>query len=238
MNSQNLIFRQLFDKETSTYTYIVADPNSMDGIIIDPVLENEARDLQLLKELGITLKYIFETHVHADHVTGAAKLRSATGAKVAFNEDSGVSGSDLLLADSQMIELSGIQLKAIKTPGHTSGCMCFLVNDEMLFSGDTLLFRGTGRTDFQQGSNEKMFESIREKLFVLADNTRVYPGHDYKGFTQSTIGEEKAFNPRVGLKVSFEEFSHIMDNLNLAKPKRIDVAVPANLSCGQVSENA
>jgi glyoxylase-like metal-dependent hydrolase (beta-lactamase superfamily II) len=172
--------------------------------------------------------------VHADHITSAHDLRERTGAKIVYGERANVPCADGLLKDNESLEFGKFEVKALSTPGHTSGCTSYLV-ENMVFTGDTLFIRGTGRTDFQQGSSETLYKSIHQKLFTLPDSTLVYPGHDYKGMWASTIGEEKRFNPRLGNNKSLAEFVEIMNNLDLANPKRIDVAVPANMKCGQTT---
>lgn len=229
---KNLIFRQLFDYDTWTYTYLLGDEISKEAILIDTVKEKVDRDLAILKELGLKLKYVLDTHVHADHITGAAKLRAATNAKTAISKNSGVKCADLLLEDNQELTFGEFHLKALETPGHTNTCMSFYV-EGMVFTGDTLFIRDVGRTDFQQGSNAKMHQSISGKLFSLPEETLVYPGHDYNGRLVSTIGEEKNFNPKVGEKNSFESFEAQMRAMKLGPPKKLDIAVPANLRCGQ-----
>ena len=228
-----MLFRQLFDKDTSTYTYLLADPETREAILIDPVAEQLDRDLQFIEELGLTLKVALETHVHADHVTSAAILRERTGAKLGVSAAGAVPTADLQLKDGDTVQVGKVVLEARATPGHTDGCMSFVTADQtMVFTGDTLMIRGCGRTDFQQGSPSTLYHSVHDKLFSLPDACQVYPGHDYKGRTSSTIGEEKAYNPR--LKVDNDEatFVEIMHNLKLAKPARIDIAVPANLRSG------
>jgi sulfur dioxygenase len=229
---KNLIFRQLFDYDTWTYTYLLGDEISKEAILIDTVKEKVDRDLAILKELGLKLKFVLDTHVHADHITGAAKLRAATGAKTGISKNSEVKCADLLLEDDQELAFGEFRLKALSTPGHTNTCMSFLV-EGMVFTGDTLFIRDVGRTDFQQGSNSKMHHSISGKLFSLPDETLVYPGHDYNGRLVSTIGEEKKFNPKVGVKNSFENFEAQMKAMKLGPPKKLNIAVPANLRCGQ-----
>lgn len=233
LNNNKLIFRQLFEKESSTYSYLIGDYETKEALIIDPVIENTERDLSLIKELSLNLKYILDTHVHADHITGSWALKEKTGASIALGENTGVDNADLLLKDSQELKIGNFTLKSILTPGHTNGCTSFFI-ENMLFTGDTLLIRGNGRTDFQQGSSETLYRSITEKLFTYPKSTIVYPGHDYKGHTSSTIEEEMEHNPRIGGKKSLSEFSKIMDNLSLANPKKIKEAVPANLKCGRV----
>ncbi|NUM59729.1 MAG: MBL fold metallo-hydrolase [Bdellovibrionaceae bacterium] len=230
-----MIFHQLFEAESSTYTYLLADKESKEAIMIDPVLETVDRDLKLLTELGLKLKYILDTHVHADHITGAGLLREKTGAKTGVSANAKVACVDIPLTQGQVLKFGSHELKVIETLGHTNTCMSFLC-EERLFTGDSLLIRGCGRTDFQQGSNEKMFHSVREVLFKLPEDTIVFPGHDYRGFTRSSIKEEKEFNPRLNEKVSFEEFQKTMSELKLAHPKKIHMALPANLACGLKSE--
>jgi sulfur dioxygenase len=227
----DLIFHQLFEQETSTFTYLVGDPLTKEAIIIDPVIEMVDRDLNLLKELGLKLQYILDTHVHADHITGSGFLRNKTGAKIGVSAEYRLDCVDLQLSDGQEIHFGEKIITVIHTPGHTNGCLTFKIGS-MIFTGDALLIRSCGRTDFQQGSSDKLFDSIRVKLFKLPDETQVYPGHDYKGFTHTTIGLEKKFNPRLNLTISKDEFRQIMENLNLGEPKKIHEAVPANLVCG------
>ncbi len=232
MESSSFIFRQHFETESSTYTYILADAKTNEAIIIDPVLETVDRDLKVLEELGLKLLYSFETHVHADHITGAEIIRKRTGAKTAIGKGSKVDCADILLEDGQELSFGSHKIRALSTPGHTDSCTSYVVGTRV-FTGDTLLIRGTGRTDFQQGNSEKMFESVRNKLFTLPSDTLVYPAHDYKGMTCSSIGEEIKFNPRLGMSKTKEEFVEIMRNLKLADPKRIQEAVPANMQCGR-----
>lgn len=227
-----LLFRQLFDTESSTYTYLLADPETRAGVLIDPVLEKNSRDVKLLLELGIRLKYILDTHVHADHITGADALRELTRAKVAVGSASGVQGADVRLDDGESLLIDSFRITALSTPGHTAGCTSYYTPG-MIFTGDTLFIRGTGRTDFQQGSAETLFDSIHQKLFTLPDDTLVFPGHDYNGQTCSTIQEERLYNPRVKDAISKLEFTGLMKSLKLPEPKRLTEAVPANLNCGR-----
>lgn len=229
--------RQLFDQDTWTYTYLLWDEASKEAAIIDSVKEKFERDSQYIKDLGLNLKYALETHVHADHVTAAGQLREMFGAKVAIHADGGAKCADVQMRDGDVFKLGAQEIRALHTPGHTNGDVSFAI-DGAVFTGDALLIRACGRTDFQQGSSETLYHSINEKLFSMADETIVYPGHDYAGFTQSSIGEEKALNPRLANQKPKEDFMHIMDTMNLPKPKRIDVAVPGNLVCGLDDDKA
>ena len=226
-----MIFQQLFETITSTYTYILADEDTHEAVIIDSVLETVPRDLNLLKELELELLYTLDTHVHADHITGSGKISHETGAKIAISAEAPVQGAHVLLQDGEVLKFGKHEIKALATPGHTNSRMCFHVNGR-IFTGDTLMIRTNGRTDFQEGSPEKLFNSIHKKLYSLPDNVLVYPGHDYKGFTSSTIGAEKKFNARINARQSLAAFNEIMKNLNLPPPKKMHIVVPANLKCG------
>ena len=225
-----VLFRQLFDRESFTYTYLIADPSTGDAALIDPVREQVERDLKLLGELGLRLGHVLETHVHADHVTSAGLLRERTGAKTASAQN-GAPCADLQLTHGDVLRIGSIAITAQATPGHTDDSLSFLV-DGMVFTGDALLIRGNGRTDFQNGDPGQLYDSLTRVLFALPDETRVYPAHDYHGMTSSTIGEEKRHHPRLAGR-SRDEFISIMKNLDLPPPKRLAEAVPANRDCGR-----
>ena len=225
-----MIFRQLFDATSSTYTYLIASRKGGEALIIDPVLERVDRYIKLLDELQLRLIKAIDTHVHADHLTGLGELRDRTRCITVMGEQSGVDVVSMRVADSEKIEIEGIGLDTIYTPGHTSDSYSFHMGDRV-FTGDTLLIRGTGRTDFQNGNPVDQYRSIFNRLLKLPDETLIYPAHDYKGDTVSTIGEEKAFNPRLQVS-SVQEYVDIMNSLNLPNPKMMDVAVPANLRVG------
>lgn len=241
-HSENrLLIQQLFEAETCTYTYLLADSVTKDAVLIDPVLEKVDRDLKLVSELGLTLRWVLDTHVHADHVTGAGEIRKRTGASSAISKAAGVDCIDRTLVDGDEIAFGELRLRALETPGHTQTCMCFFIQDigtgsrsGYVFTGDVLLIRGCGRTDFQGGSSHALYASVHRKLFTLPPQTVVFPGHDYKGFTSSTIGDEMRCNPRLGTSVGEEAFVKIMSELKLSEPKRMHEAVPRNLACGSV----
>jgi len=228
-----MLFRQLFDPETATYTYLIADPHSRLAVLVDPVLEQFERDRLLLHELGLRLQYSLETHVHADHITSATKLREVLGCQSIVPARAEVSCADRHISDGEVLTVGSIKIQAIATPGHTDSHMAYLVQGTHLLTGDALLIRGCGRTDFQSGNAGALYDSI-QKLFALPEATLVYPGHDYRGHTVSTIGEEKQYNPRfVGR--SRQQFQEFMASLKLPDPKKIMEAVPANQQCGKVS---
>lgn len=230
-----MIIRQLFDRDTWTYTYLLGDPTTGEAALIDPVFEQLDRDLKLLDELGLRLVLVLDTHVHADHVTAAGALRARTGAKTA----SGIAGAacaDIHVRHGDVLRVGTIAVTALETRGHTDDGVSYSVQGAV-FTGDTLFIRGCGRTDFQNGSASDLYDSITQVLFLLPAETVVYPGHDYNGMTASTIGEEMRFNPRVAGK-SREEFVAIMAALNLAPPRRLDVAVSANRACGNLTQSA
>ncbi|MDJ0649101.1 MAG: MBL fold metallo-hydrolase [Xenococcaceae cyanobacterium MO_188.B19] len=228
-----MIFRQLFDRESSTYTYLIDDPETQEAILVDPVIEQLSRDIQLLKELSLTLKFCLETHIHADHITATGKLREITGCQGIVPNNADIECADIFIKDGEIINLGKITIKAIETNGHTDSHMSYLVNDSLVLTGDALFIRGCGRTDFQSGNPGTLYDSVTQKLFTLPDKTLVYPAHDYKGHTVSTIGEEKQWNPR--FKKDRSSFIQFMNSLNLPNPKKMMEAVPANERCGSLS---
>ncbi|MBI2783232.1 MAG: MBL fold metallo-hydrolase [Gammaproteobacteria bacterium] len=229
-----LIFRQLFDQESSTYTYLLGDSDTGAAVLIDPVFEQARRDTALIAELGLKLTAVLDTHCHADHVTSAWLLKQRTGADILIAANSGVEGADRYLRQGEHVQFGARYLEVRETPGHTNGCLSYVLDDESIaFTGDALLIRGCGRTDFQQGDAGRLYRSIHTQIFSLPDATRLYPGHDYHGLTVTSVGEEKRYNPRCGGQISEADFAGYMNNLNLAHPKKIDIAVPANLKCGR-----
>jgi len=232
----HLIFRQLFDANSSTYTYLLGDPQSRRAVYIDTVFERHLRDLALLQELELELLATLDTHCHADHVTGAWLMRQATGCRIGISGRYGdsVVGADLRLDNQDCVSFGKSSLEVRATPGHTDGCLTFVTDDRrMAFTGDCLLIRGTGRCDFQQGNASRLYHSITDRIFTLPDECLIFPGHDYSGRTMSTVGEERAHNPRLGGKGNERDFVGFMESLNLPHPKQIAVAVPANLRCGE-----
>jgi glyoxylase-like metal-dependent hydrolase (beta-lactamase superfamily II)/rhodanese-related sulfurtransferase len=229
-----LIFRQLFDATSSTYTYLLADRASRQALLIDPVYEQARRDAALVAELGLTLAWTLDTHVHADHVTGASLLRERLGSRIALARAAAAEGADRLLEHGDRIEFGARWISVRATPGHTNGCLSYVLDDETrAFSGDCLLIRGCGRTDFQQGSSHTLYASVHQQLFTLPASCLIYPGHDYNGLTVTSVEEERRYNPRLGGEVSEGDFAGHMHNLNLPHPKKLDIAVPANLRCGR-----
>lgn len=229
-----MLFRQMFDAETATYTYLVADEQSGEALLIDPVFTQCAKYQQLLEELDLTLLYAVDTHVHADHVTASGRLKAELEARTVMGAETQAEGVDIRLEDEDCLPLGNLTLRAIATPGHTDDSYCFYLEDgecRMVFTGDTLLIRGTGRTDFQNGDAAVQYDSLMNRLLSLPDDTLVYPGHDYKGWCVSSIGEEKAHNPRLQV-TGVKEYTDLMNGLNLPEPKQMHVAVPANLRCG------
>jgi glyoxylase-like metal-dependent hydrolase (beta-lactamase superfamily II)/rhodanese-related sulfurtransferase len=231
----DLVFRQLQDQKSSTYTYLLADPSSREAVLIDPVLEQARRDAALVRELDLTLMLTLDTHVHADHVTAAAILKQTNGSKIALSAASGAENIDVPLRHGDRVAFGRRYLEARATPGHTNGCMTFVLDDRsMAFTGDALLIRGCGRTDFQQGSAQILYRSIKEQIFVLPEDCMIFPAHDYRGLTATSVAEERRFNPRIGGARSEHDFVGYMANLGLPHPKQMDAAVPANLKCGVI----
>src|SRR5918911_1407439 len=229
-----MIFRQLYDPQSSSYTYLVADAASREALLIDPVFEQARRDAALIKELGLRLKYTLETHVHADHVTGAWILKDKLGSRIAISAASGAEGADVYLQPHEKVQFGPRHVEARPTAGHTNACMSYVLDDQtMAFTGDALFIRGCGRTDFQNGDARALYRSVRTQLFSLPDRCLVYPGHDYRGLTVTSIGEEKLYNPRLAESIGENDFVGYMTNLGLPHPKQMDVAVPANLKCGR-----
>jgi sulfur dioxygenase len=229
-----LVFRQLADLQSSTYTYLLADGDSRDAVLIDPVFEQMHRDAALIGELGLALRSTLDTHVHADHVTAASILRQRLGSAIAVGARSGAHGADRYLAQGDRVAFGKRYLAVRETPGHTAGCLTYVLDDErMAFTGDCLLVRGCGRTDFQGGDAHTMYRAIHQQIFTLPEDCLLYPAHDYRGITATTVAEERRFNPRLGGNLSEGDFTGYMQNLHLPHPKHIDVAVPANLRCGR-----
>jgi sulfur dioxygenase len=228
-----MLFRQLFERESSTYTYLLASRQGGEALLIDPVKEETPKYLQLIEELDLKLVFALDTHVHADHVTALGDLRAKTGCASIMGEQSKAECVSMKVTDGELIKVDGLELRAVYTPGHTDDSYSFVMDDRV-FTGDTLLIRGSGRTDFQNGDARQQYESIFNTLLKLPDETLVYPGHDYKGWTVSTIAEERAHNPRLQVR-NAEEYAALMGGLKLANPKQMDVAVPANLACGTMN---
>lgn len=234
-----MIFRQLFDPTSSTYTYLLADERAREAVLVDCVFEQHARDAALIRELELALLCTLDTHCHADHVTGAWLMRAAFGSQVALAAVYGAENVDRPLAHGDAVRFGAHAIEIRATPGHTPGCLSFVTGDHgMVFTGDALLVRGAGRTDFQQGDAGRLFRSIREQLFTLPEACLVYPAHDYEGRTASTIGEERRYNPRIGGGAREEDFVGYMRNLGLPHPKQLAVAVPANMRAGRPESDA
>ena len=225
-----MIFKQEFDTKTSTYTYIIASAKGREAVIIDPVLENVEDYINILKELNLKLVKVIDTHIHADHITGASKLKQVTNCTTIMGEHTPADTVEIKVKDDEIINIDNLKIKSMYTPGHTSDSYSFLL-DNYLFTGDTLLINGTGRTDFQNGSSKDAYNSLFNNLLKLPEETLVYPGHDYNGKFSSTIGNEKKFNPRLQVK-SVDEYVDIMSKLNLAKPKMIETNVSRNIKLG------
>jgi sulfur dioxygenase len=232
-----MLFRQLFEPVSSTYTYLIGCEETGEAALIDPVVETVERDLDELHALGLSLRLTIETHIHADHVTGAATLRERTGCRCAVPGKSGAAHTDLPIREGEPIRLGGLELQPLYTPGHTDDHHCYFLDPSgagRVFTGDALLIDGCGRTDFQNGDAATLYRSVHEKIFALPSETLVYPGHDYQQRRVSSVGQERDRNPRLGGGKTVEEFTAIMAALNLPRPKKMDIAVPANLQCGQV----
>lgn len=231
-----MLFRQLFEPQSSAYTYLIACERSREAALIDPVLETVQRDIELLQSLGLALRLTIETHLHADHVTGASSLRDQTGCLCAAPAKSGVEEVDMPVREGEPIRIGGLELRPLYTPGHTDDHHSYLLESGggRVFTGDALLIDGCGRTDFQNGDAATLYRSVHDKLFSLPPDTLVYPGHDYQQRHVSSVGQERERNPRLGTGKTIEEFVAIMGGLNLPRPKKMDVAVPANRECGQV----
>ena len=232
-----MIFRQLFDPQSSTYTYLLADSATREALLVDPVFEHARRDAALVEELGVKLLWTLETHIHADHVTGASLLKRRFGSLIAVSKDSGAQGADRLLADGDQVAFGRRALEVRATPGHTGGCLSYVLDDQsMAFTGDALLIRGCGRTDFQEGDAHRLFRSVRDRIFSLRDTCLIYPAHDYRGLTSSSVAEERMYNPRLAESIGEGDFVGYMTNLGLAHPKLMAQAVPANLRCGRPAQ--
>jgi glyoxylase-like metal-dependent hydrolase (beta-lactamase superfamily II) len=226
-----MIFRQLHEPVSSTYTYVLGCPDTGDAVLVDPVVNSMDRDLQVLQGLGLRLAYTLDTHIHADHITAALELKKRTGSRIAAPAFDRLACTDHGMEEGRPLQVGSIILKGLHTPGHTDGHFAYVAG-ERVFTGDALLIDGCGRTDFQNGDSEALYRSVTQKLFALADETLVYPAHDYTGRHVSSIAQEKARNPRLGAGKSLAEFQQIMATLNLPYPKFIDHAVPGNRACG------
>ena len=225
-----MIFKQVFDEKSSTYTYLIASSKGREALIIDPVLENVDEYIKLLKQLNLKLVKVIDTHIHADHVTGASKLKDITKCSTIMGDHTPAEAVEIKVKDDEYINLDHLKIRAMYTPGHTSDSYSFLM-DNYLFSGDTLLINGTGRTDFQNGNSKDAYNSIFNRLLKLPDETLLYPAHDYKGETVSTIGKEKKLNPRLQVN-NVDEYIYIMNNLDLKKPSEIEINVSRNINLG------
>ena len=228
-----MIFEQLFDKKSSTYTYLIASNKGREALIIDPVIDNVSEYINLLNSLDLKLVKVIDTHIHADHVTGASNLKDLTKCSTIMGEHTPAEAVEIKVKDDEYINLDNLKIRAMHTPGHTSDSFSFLMND-YLFSGDTLLINGTGRTDLQNGNSRDAYNSLFNRILKLPDVTLLYPSHDYKGETVSTIGKEKKLNPRLQVS-NVEEYIEIMNNLNLKKPKEIEFNVASNIKLGALS---
>ena len=236
-----MIFRQLVEPESSTYTYLIGCENTGEAVLLDPVIETCERDMEAVAALGLNLAFTLDTHIHADHITGACRLRSLTGCEVAYPADDNLSCADVEVSEEAPLSVGDLTIRALFTPGHTDKHHSYVIEQgghTQVFTGDALLIDGCGRTDFQNGDSAVLFKSVREKLFALPEGTLVYPAHDYSGRRVSTIMQERTRNPRLNDEISLSEFQRIMAELDLPYPKKIDVAVPANSKCGDCVEEA
>lgn len=229
-----MIFRQLFETDTSTYTYLIACEHSRQAALIDPVISEIDQYLAVLSEFDLHLSYTLETHVHADHITAGGKLRELLGSQSVVHRDGGAQCADVSVDDGDTLSVGDLKIEVRHTPGHTSGCVSYVMEDRV-FTGDALLIGGCGRTDFQQGDPGRLYDSIHGKLFALPPATLVYPGHDYQGNAESTIGREMSENPRLGSGKQRDEFIQLMNQLDMAYPRHIDRALPANQACGNTN---
>ena len=227
-----MIFKQLFDTNSSTFTYLIASAKGREALIIDPVLENVEEYIRILKELELRLVKVIDTHIHADHITGASKLKNNTSCAIIMGEHTQSDALEIKVKDDEIIKIDQLEIKTMHTPGHTSDSYSFLMNN-YLFSGDTLLINGTGRTDFQNGSAKDSYKSIFNKLLKLPNETLLYPAHDYNNKKFSTIGDEKKYNPRLQVE-SEDDYVEIMNNLNLPRPKLIDINISRNIKLGNI----
>ncbi|MCW8914253.1 MAG: MBL fold metallo-hydrolase [Magnetovibrio sp.] len=235
-----MIFRQLFEDSSSTYTYLIGCPETGKAVLVDPALETFDRDLQQLQDLGLELAYTLDTHIHADHLTSALKLKSITDSKIAMPSKAGVGCADIQVSEDSPLNFGTISLNPLFTPGHTDHHLSYLIDqgaNQAVMTGDCLLIDGCGRTDFQGGSSSELYRSIQTKLFTLPGDTLVYPGHDYHGRSVSSIAQERTRNPRLKNGTGEDDFIGIMNGLNLAYPKKMDLAVPANMLCGQCPDD-
>ncbi len=231
-----MILEQTFDEQSSTFTYLLADEESREAILIDPVKERVDEHVSDLQGRGLRLVYALDTHAHADHVTGSGDLRTRLGAKTVVSRKAGAACADIQVSDGSVLRFGRYSIEVRETPGHTEGCITYVTrqgSNTLAFTGDTLFIDGCGRTDFQGGDARQLYRSVHEQIFTLPDETTIYPGHDYRGRKKTTVGQEKATNQRLNRSITEDEFVRIMDALNLPNPKLIDIAVPANLACGQ-----
>jgi glyoxylase-like metal-dependent hydrolase (beta-lactamase superfamily II)/rhodanese-related sulfurtransferase len=233
------VFRQLFDSPSSTYTYLLGDADTGEAVLIDPVFENAGRDAALVHELELRLVATLDTHVHADHVTGAWLHKQRSGSRILLSAAAGAANADRLLRHGERVAFGRRSLEVRATPGHTNGCLTYVLDEQhMAFTGDSLLIRGCGRTDFQQGSASRLYRSVRDQILSLPPGCLLYPAHDYRGNTVTSVAEEQRFNPRLGGDVNESDFAGYMNNLGLPHPKLMDIAVPANLLCGRPGSDA